>query len=69
MLIFVFYLWFQTHIYGADEPLADELERITARYTVSAFATADALRSANDAAKSVQEGGSAEVLKNFLKAI
>ena len=56
-------------IYGADEPLADELERITARYTVSAFATADALRSANDAAKSVQEGGSAEVLKNFLKAI
>lgn len=56
-------------IYGADDPIADEMERITARYTLGAFTSAEGLREANAAAKSALGGGSAEVLKNFLKAI
>lgn len=56
-------------VYGADGGLADEMERVTARYTIGAFASPEGLKSADDAAKSVLNGGDAEVLKNFLKAI
>ena len=45
------------------------MERVTARYTIGAFASPEGLKSADDAAKSVLNGGDAEVLKNFLKAI
>lgn len=56
-------------VYSSDSPLADELERGAARYTLSAFTSLSALREANDAAKAALAGGSAEVLRNFLKAV
>lgn len=56
-------------IYGADDGLADEMERMGARYTIGAFASLEGLKNANEAAKSVLDGSDPEVLKNFLKAI
>ncbi len=56
-------------IYTVDSPHADELEKTKVRYTLSVFTSASGLNEVNQAAKSVLAGGSAEVLKNFLKAI
>lgn len=56
-------------IYSSENPLADEMERGTARYTLNVFTSLNGLKEANDAAKAVLAGGNAEVLKNFLKAI
>lgn len=56
-------------IYTIDDALADEMEKINARYTLNVFTSPSGLKEVNEAAKSSLAGGNTEVLKNFLKAI
>ena len=55
-------------VYSADDGLHDRLEKINPVYTVSPFMDEAAAEAMQNAAKSVLNGGSKEVLKNFLKA-
>jgi hypothetical protein len=54
-------------VYSADNSLADDLEKESVRYTLSAFTSVDGLNEVKKAARAAD--GEKTVLKNFLKVI
>ena len=56
-------------IYSADNPAADEMEKVNSHYTLNVFTSDSGMTDVEAAARKTLTGENAEVLKNFLKVI